>query len=199
MNCLGAPSTSSGEITARQSLVDLFISRPSLRSDATEMLKEAGDVIRVTQRFLLGRGDVDDLLSIQRTIDIWKTIKDRILFEQTMETQERRSQTSQGDWTGLLSLLSKLKDLSNLSVRISLAVEGKEGGSKSTAIDDAFEEADIDVGSDSTITRTVEMARSKWSIRPECVLEQSILMVANWSIDSRLDLPLCTQSLRVCI
>ena len=65
---IGSPITSIREINRRLDLVDTFLDDPNLFTDIIYHLRQTHDSQRLVQRFSLGRGDSDDLLSLARTI-----------------------------------------------------------------------------------------------------------------------------------
>lgn len=60
--------TSIREINRRLDLVDTFLADSHLLADIIYHLRQTHDSQRLVQRFSLGRGDSDDLLSLARTI-----------------------------------------------------------------------------------------------------------------------------------
>src|SRR5579862_2340522 len=65
---IGSPITSIREVNRRLDLVDTFLNDPNLFTDIIYHLRQTHDSQRLVQRFSLGRGDSDDLLSLSRTI-----------------------------------------------------------------------------------------------------------------------------------
>ena len=65
---LGSPITSIRDIDKRLDLVDTFVNDSHLLADIIHHLRQTHDSQRLVQRFSLGRGDSDDLLSLSRTI-----------------------------------------------------------------------------------------------------------------------------------
>lgn len=161
---LCAPSSSLAEINARQGLVALFLRLEHLRKDIFEMLRRIEDASRIVQRFLLGRGDAEDLAAIRDTIRLWAQIKSRIELERVLDSQTHGT----ADWAGLDMLMGKMKDLSALVQRIDLAIYDRPGKTTlgAPAEDDPDnerdEEADPDTSSPSVIAGTF-----KPSIKPE--------------------------------
>ncbi len=56
-------------INSRLDLVSHFLTFPKLREDVTALLRRSYDSLRLIQKFSLGRGSADDLISISRTIE----------------------------------------------------------------------------------------------------------------------------------
>ncbi|KZO99797.1 hypothetical protein CALVIDRAFT_548612 [Calocera viscosa TUFC12733] len=121
---LCSPSTSLGQINARQSLVALFHARPHLRSDLEEFLYQIEDASRIVQKFLLGRGDANDLLAIRDTINVTDEIKTRILQERDLELQSNADRAE--EWNNANILLERMRILTSLADRIDSAVDESE-------------------------------------------------------------------------
>ncbi len=66
---IASPSMSLQVINARLDIVTLFIQDRALREDITNLLRRSYDSERLVQKFSLGRGDADDLISLLRTIE----------------------------------------------------------------------------------------------------------------------------------
>jgi DNA mismatch repair ATPase MutS len=62
------------EINQRLDLVSEMLENPVLRQDVVTLLRRTFDSLRLVQKFSLGRGDADDLLSLSRTIQITSQI-----------------------------------------------------------------------------------------------------------------------------
>lgn len=158
---LGSPSTSRREIEARQSLVAFFYERPHLRDDIVRLLQDSEDACRIVQRFLACRGEPKDLLAINRTIQVWTSIRNRIELEKTMERPEQDSVRGE-DWFSVDTLLSKITSLHNISTRITMALENVEFQFPSS---DEFVEGDSPEGEQKPSTTAYEIY--KGTIRPE--------------------------------
>ncbi|EJT98879.1 hypothetical protein DACRYDRAFT_82640 [Dacryopinax primogenitus] len=121
---LCSPSTSLSQINARQSLVSLFHARQHLRSDLEEFLYQIEDASRIVQKFLLGRGDANDLLAIRDTINVTDQIKARVLQERELELQESGKRAE--EWYYADILLDRMRNLTPLAERIDSAVDESE-------------------------------------------------------------------------
>jgi DNA mismatch repair ATPase MutS len=99
--------------------------RPHLLSDIRQSLEEVEDTTRIVQRFLLGRGDPGDLVSISRTINTWSAIRRRLELEKRMENSERGFLLSE-EWSSVDALVCRMADLQALESRINLALQDKE-------------------------------------------------------------------------
>ncbi|KAF8898515.1 muts domain V-domain-containing protein [Infundibulicybe gibba] len=155
---LSSPSTDIAEITARQSLVVLFRSRPHFQNDLTGILKRTEDIRRITQKFVLGRGDANDLLAISSTIHSWTLIWERIREERRLEAVER-SIFQPSDWSFLDMLLNRMRDLTELSSRIVTAL-------KLTPDDIPVNGADTVRNSEADNETSVSFGYDKWTINP---------------------------------
>lgn len=125
------------------------------------MLKECDDATRIVQKFLLSKGEPRDLLSINRTIDVWISIQNRLELERKMETSERGNLID-SEWEGIGALMSGIADLRRLSYRIGLAlhdIEIPDPASEAPSEDDLPQEKD---------TQTVTYnGIYKWTVRPK--------------------------------
>ena len=65
---ISSPSTSLKIINQRLNLVESFVICPDLRSRLISLLEQTFDSQRIAQKFALGKGDADDLVSLHRTI-----------------------------------------------------------------------------------------------------------------------------------
>ena len=79
---IASPSMSLSVINARLDLVSLLLNNKAFREDIINMLRRTYDSQRLVQRFSIGRGDADDLVSLLRTIEatngIANTLKDHV-------------------------------------------------------------------------------------------------------------------------
>jgi DNA mismatch repair ATPase MutS len=93
-----------------------------------ELLKDVEDASRISQKCLLGRGTIDDLVSIRNTIEAWETTRKLLLLERELES--RQNNNTAESWGCLEQLLFRMTNLKALSDRIGLAVECEEATSK---------------------------------------------------------------------
>ncbi|KAI0735350.1 muts domain V-domain-containing protein [Earliella scabrosa] len=161
---LCSPSTSVAEINARQSLVAFFHSRPFLRQDLVQSLRDAEDATRIVQKFLLGRGSYHDLTAICTTIDIWTSIKERILMEKSMEGQDVEH-IDDAEWASIEALMDRLSDLDSLARRIRMSLSQRET---------TVSEGDVDIESELPPITPVPvrdprnpLGITEWIIKPE--------------------------------
>ncbi|KAI4718920.1 hypothetical protein E4T48_04873 [Aureobasidium sp. EXF-10727] len=73
---LVSPSMSLPEINSRLDLVSELLEHDQLREDTMSALQRTTDVLRLLQRFSIGKGDADDLLALAKTIRIVNQIVD---------------------------------------------------------------------------------------------------------------------------
>ncbi|TKA28190.1 hypothetical protein B0A50_04161 [Salinomyces thailandicus] len=86
---LVSPSMSISVINNRLDLVQEMLHHEALREDTIALLRRTADTLRLLQRFSIGKGDADDLLSLGRTIDVMghlsKVLHDHIVVRQGCE------------------------------------------------------------------------------------------------------------------
>jgi DNA mismatch repair ATPase MutS len=152
------------EINTRQSIVALFHALPHLRRDLRDRLRGIGDVARVLQKFLLGRGNTDDVVAISTAISVWSFVRTRLSLEQKLRTKEG-DRNLEGEWAPIDALLSQMEDLPELERKIQASMDDDP-----TRLENLPERAEGD-----TITPQELSAEDKWqqgyrrSINPECV------------------------------
>ncbi len=71
---IASPSMSLQVINARLDVVTIFLQARRLREDTMSLLRRSYDSQRLVQKFSLGRGDADDLISLLRTIEATNAI-----------------------------------------------------------------------------------------------------------------------------
>lgn len=165
---LGSPCTRLDEINFRQSLVAFFVTRPHVRDDVRRLLSGAEDATRILQRFLLGRGLPSDFSSLNSSIITWISINRRFNLEREQELKER-GQLKVDEWSCVDTLLGRMKNLAELSVRITASLTRTdlsadlEPGPPET---EEGEEATLDLDSPAAEINLTSGA-AKWMIRPE--------------------------------
>ncbi|TFK40961.1 muts domain V-domain-containing protein [Crucibulum laeve] len=163
---LCSPSTSIVEINTRQALVSFFCDRPHFKADLKEILAEVDDVSRVIQKFILGRGDCNDLISLNKTFGTWLSIKQRIDEEMQMEATERQN-FRKDDWNTLRALSSRINTFHELSTRISSAFEqsySKEPVSRDPSVNEQVVDGP-ESGEESSVPFW-NQGYTKWMIKP---------------------------------
>ena len=144
-----------------------FSTRPHFTADIAGALADVEDIGRIVQRFTMGRGDLGDLLAVNRTIRMWSTVIKRFQEERTMEAVEL-IHLHDADWTSIDALMSRMVDLRDLSKQITMALDDEYpsspcGSSVSEDLpvnDDKLENAPP-LGADNTLWRY-----GKWMIKP---------------------------------
>jgi DNA mismatch repair ATPase MutS len=119
----GSPSTSLSEINARQSIVALFHAFPHLQRDLRDRLRGIDDVARVVQKFLLGRGNTNDVVAIGTAISVWSFVKSRFSLERKLHSKEGGCD-SEREWAAIDALISRIEDLPELERKIQASMNG---------------------------------------------------------------------------
>ena len=88
---VSSPSMSIQTISARLDLVSALMTNRSMAEQTIALLKRSYDSQRLIQKFSLGRGDADDLVSLAKTIEVAQGIAD--LLQQETSAFENVSQT----------------------------------------------------------------------------------------------------------
>ncbi|KAL8737879.1 MAG: hypothetical protein Q9181_001251 [Wetmoreana brouardii] len=120
---IASPSTSLPVINARLDLVSELLDGVQLREDIVGELRRSSDCQRLVQRFSMGRGDADDLLSLLKTIETTSAIAD-ILAKSSCESAppEDRNPAVGFPLQNLFQRFS-LKDPQALAIQISNAID----------------------------------------------------------------------------
>ncbi|KAL7285659.1 hypothetical protein ACG7TL_000764 [Trametes sanguinea] len=161
---LCSPSTSVTEINARQSLVAFFHAKPFLRQDLVQLLRDSEDATRIVQKFLLGRAHFYDLSAICNTIDIWSSIKAKILDEREIERRDD-GVTDDSQWTSINALMDRLSDLSGLADHIRAALVQKD--SPTLDSEEMAEELPSGISPLQTRDPRNPLGLMEWTIKPE--------------------------------
>ncbi|KAI5205533.1 hypothetical protein E4T38_04264 [Aureobasidium subglaciale] len=116
---LVSPSMSISEINSRLDLVTELLEYDQLREDAISALRRTTDVLRLLQRFSIGKGDADDLLALAKTVKIINQIVDIVNAHVPPQTRTTDSSSSsiqlralvnRLDLDGPLKLASRILD-----------------------------------------------------------------------------------------
>lgn len=83
-----SPSMSLSIINNRLDLVQELLDQEALRENVVALLQRTHDTSRLLQKFAVGRGDADDLLSLARTIEVMQEVT-QVLHEHILANQER--------------------------------------------------------------------------------------------------------------
>lgn len=121
------------------------------------------DVARVVQKFLLRRGNTDDVAAISMAISTWSFVKDRLSLERKVHLKEG-GLDSEPEWASIDALISRMEGLPELEKKIRASMDGIL-----TRLESSPE------ASESTIPAQEPSAEDKWhqgyrwSINPEWV------------------------------
>ncbi|KAJ9625034.1 MutS protein 1 [Taxawa tesnikishii (nom. ined.)] len=85
---LVSPSMSISVINNRLDLVSEMLAHDTLREDVTSLLRRTFDILRLLQRFSIGRGDADDLVGLAKTVGIMQELS-AIVHNHIISQQER--------------------------------------------------------------------------------------------------------------
>lgn len=101
-----SPSASLPVIRERLDLVSRFSIDSSLHEDIVTLLRRSFDSQRLVQRFALGRGDADDLISLARTIEVTDQISQ--VLSRCNQTYDLRPEIEAAEVDCLKSVLVRL-------------------------------------------------------------------------------------------
>jgi len=152
------------EIYTRQSIVVLFHALPHLRRDLRDRLRGIDDVARVVQKFLLGRGNTDDVVAISTAISVWSFVRSRLSLERKLHAKEG-DYNFEREWAAIDALISQMEDLPELERKIQASMDGDSSRVGSSP----------EITEENTITPQELSSEDKWqqvyrrSINPECV------------------------------
>ena len=113
-NRIASPSMSLTIINQRLDLVSTLLQNVALREQLVTWLKRSTDSHRLLQKFSMGRGDADDLISLSRTIDITRDIAQHLNSMKTSSVSNERSRDP-------IDSLAKLHNALSLNGPIALA------------------------------------------------------------------------------
>ncbi|KAK5124323.1 hypothetical protein LTR85_002026 [Meristemomyces frigidus] len=85
---LVSPSMSLSVINNRLDLVQEMTGQDALREDTMALLRRTSDTLRLLQRFSIGKGDADDLLSLAKTVDVMGRSSE-VLHDHIVKHQDR--------------------------------------------------------------------------------------------------------------
>jgi hypothetical protein len=86
-------------------------------------LRGIDDVARVLQKFLLGRGNTDDVVAISTAISVWSFVRTRLSLERKLHTKEG-DRNLKREWAAVDALLSQMEDLPELERKIQASMDG---------------------------------------------------------------------------
>ncbi|KAK5129206.1 hypothetical protein LTR08_003756 [Meristemomyces frigidus] len=146
---LVSPSMSLSIINARLDIVQHMLEQDALREDVVALLRRTSDTLRLLQRFSIGRGDGDDLLSLARTVDVIgrlsEVLHDHILIQQDRPAEDDEdAKTSPAELSCLWDILSRL-DLQD-PVKVAKAIQDAidENGLNRQHVADAEDEVEAE-------------------------------------------------------
>ena len=119
---ISSPSTSLSVINQRLDLAQQFIEDATLRESVVALLKRTFDSQRIVQRFSLGRGDADDLVSLLQTITITNTISQKLVDSATSVDDSSEKLALEQALRAMQARLY-LKEPNALASRISSAID----------------------------------------------------------------------------
>ncbi|KAL8802228.1 MAG: hypothetical protein Q9182_003948 [Xanthomendoza sp. 2 TL-2023] len=119
---VSSPSASILVIDARLDLVSMLLQDSSLRENIVKELRRSSDCQRLVQRFSLGRGDADDLVSLFRTIETTVSIA-KVLEKATIGKSLRGVDLEEQNPLQRLSCRFSLDEPRTLANRISDAID----------------------------------------------------------------------------
>ena len=141
---IASPSMSLQVINARLGVVTLLLRDRGLREEITSLLRRSYDSQRLVQKFSLGRGDADDLISLLRTIEATDGIASLLQTHGTLsEADFEIDSLDQKPQQSLQNLRSRLRleEPKALAARITDAID-EDGLTESHRIDE-IEKADM--------------------------------------------------------
>ena len=103
---ISSPSASLSVINQRLDLVQVFLEKVDLREDITSLLKRTFDSQRIVQKFSLGRGDVDDLVSLLRTISATQNVVTVLKDSMTDDSSRTLNASATNSLSAILDRLS---------------------------------------------------------------------------------------------
>ena len=141
---IASPSMSLQVINTRLDLVTLLVQDRLLREEIMNLLRRSYDSQRLVQKFSLGRGDADDLISLLRTIEATSAIANRLEAHSiSSETSSETNSPNPKHRQSLQNLKSRLwlEEPKALATQIAEAID-EDGLTESHRIEEA-EQADM--------------------------------------------------------
>lgn len=145
-----------------------------------QLLKQSEDATRIAQKFLLGKGDPEDLLAIRDSIRIWNQIRGVTESELDGATASidhaSFSESEKEDRDVLRSAIRAIVDLQNLAEKIDMAVDESVAAKKEKVIaggdvedTDAEVVPEVEDGHAAPQMMSFGGASRPWSIKPQSV------------------------------
>ena len=163
---IASPSMSLQVIDARLDIVTVFLQDRALREEITSLLRRSYDSQRLVQKFSLGRGDADDLISLLKTIETTSAIASLLETYSTLsEAGPENRSLNRKQWLSLQSLRSRLRleEPKALAARIADAID-EDGLTESHRIEET-EKADI-------ISMAQEVLEKEGSLEDQAAMTQ---------------------------
>ena len=179
---IASPSMSLQVINARLDVVTVLLRDRALREEITSLLRRSYDSQRLVQKFSLGRGDADDLISLLRTIEATSAIAS--LLETHSALSEAGSETDTLDRKHQQSLQNlrcrlRLEEPKALAARIADAID-EDGLTESHRIEEIEKSTIISMakgvlekeGSSEDQAAMTHLSRSKVKQKPSTSTDQ---------------------------
>ncbi|KAI7507192.1 muts domain V [Hortaea werneckii] len=182
---LVSPAMSLTVINRRLDLAQELLNHDALREDVVALLRRTADTLRLLQRFSIGKGDADDLLSLARTVDV--TVRLAKLLQDHIEAQ--RSQNDGGvDFGFLRDIVDRLdtKSPSVISKRITDAID--EDGLNRQHVAELQERSDAEESAEEAIAAgedTQKTAKSSRRTSKKRATAEEIMAEETWIMRRR--------------
>ena len=168
---IASPAMSLDVINGRLDLVSSFLGNRSFREAIVMFLKQTFDSQRLVQKFSMGRGDADDLVSLLRTIEATDGIADLLLEYGIPLKEEERHLAGQRESLGNMRYRLSLQEPKKLAATISASIdedglmeshrgEDSAGAELLTTAQEVFEREGSPADDHTTISR-ISRVRSK--------------------------------------
>lgn len=122
-NRISSPSTSLKIINQRLDLVEYFLKDSGLREGVSNLLSSTYDSQRLVQKFSLGRGDADDLVSLLRTINATNSVVRLLEDAMSKDQGDKVDDTARGNVLHSMVQRFSLDGPSALASRIAKAID----------------------------------------------------------------------------
>ncbi|WPH02296.1 Hypothetical protein R9X50_00515800 [Acrodontium crateriforme] len=136
---LVSPSLSLSVINNRLDLVQELVLCDGLREDMIALLRRTADIVRLVQKFSMGKGDADELLALAKTIEIMKQMA-TVLHDHIITKQQKSDEIDQTQISGLGFLWDILKRLDLAGpIKVAKTIQSsidEEGLSRRHAVED---------------------------------------------------------------
>jgi hypothetical protein len=115
----------------------------------------------VVQKFLLGRGNTEDVAVISTAISVWSNVKSRLSLERELHF-EKGDHDSEREWASIDALISRMVDLPEFERKIQASMDSLtiRLGSSTESAEDAITTHGVSIDDTS-------QQGYRWSINPE--------------------------------